>query len=121
MKKANNLFAFILALAVAFSLSSCGDKTETPDASSLVGTVWFASYETGYVTVSFQTSSTGSYMMMNGDDPDPGTFTYIYTPPKIVINDDGNGNFDEPLEGTISGNTLTFNDVEGTAITLTKQ
>lgn len=129
MKTKKSLFTLILALAVAFSFFSCEEKAETPDASSLVGTVWFASgtySEPGYgittwsATVSFLTSSTGAYMIRDGDDPDPGTFTYTYTPPKVVLTDDG-GQFDEPLEGTISGNTLTIKDVDGTTRTLTKQ
>lgn len=126
MKK-NHLFTLIIALAVAFAFSSCGDKTETPDASSLVGTTWMGSgtySEPGYgnttwtLTVSVLTASTGVYLMESGDDPDPGRFTYTYTPPTFtaVLTDE----YGESVEGTISGNTLTV-EADGITMTLTKQ
>lgn len=118
MKTNKSLFTLILALTMVFSFS-CEEKAETPDASSLVGTVWAGTwYEQGdeepwTVTVSVLTSSTGTYLMESVSDIDPGTFTYTYTPPKVVFTAEG-----ESMTATISGNTLT---VESMGMTLTKQ
>ena len=101
------IYATLMAISLSLIFASCSkDEDKKEDPKSLVGTVWVENDEGDIYTLSFISETNVKYHEVETSGKtftETGTYTYVH--PKVTIILDG-----EVQIGTITGNTLVFED-----------
>ena len=130
MKK---LFAILAAAALAFCVSSCGEKTDGPAGGdqlpTLIGTVWTGSYSyvedginyTDNYTLAFQetTFTMVTTWLEDGKTESQTDYgNYVYNAPNVIVKMGEKEN--EWVKGTVTSKQMSLTDYRGVTVIFTR-